>query len=109
MTERFILQFSTGESVAVSGTGIIGRNPHPEPGEYFDTLVPIVDPGKSVSKTHLEFGQTDGVFWVSDRFSGNGSAIRLPDVARVQCVGGKRYPVARGGRVDIGDQFFVVS
>lgn len=108
-TERFILQFSTGESVAVTGTGIVGRNPHPEPGEYFDVLVPIVDPGKSVSKTHLEFGQDDGAFWVSDRFSGNGSGIRLPDEPRVQCAAGRRYVVPRGGRVDIGDQFFVVS
>lgn len=107
--ERFILQFSTGESVAVTGTGIIGRNPHPEPGEYFDTLVPIVDPGKSVSKTHLEFGQDDGAFWVSDRYSGNGSGIRLTDQPRVQCSAGRRYVVPRGGRVDIGDQFFVVS
>ena len=107
--ERFILQFSTGESVAVTGNGIIGRNPHPEPGEYFDTLVPIVDPGKSVSKTHLEFGQDDGAFWVADRYSGNGSGIRLTDQPRVPCTAGRRYVVPRGGRVDIGDQFFVVS
>jgi len=107
--ERYILQFSTGESVAVTGTGIVGRNPHPEPGEYFDALVPIVDPGKSVSKTHLEFGQDDGAFWVSDRFSGNGSGIRLPDQPRVTCAAGRRYVVPRGGRVDIGDQFFIVS
>ena len=27
----------------------------------------------SVSKTHLEFGEHDGVLWVADRFSGNGT------------------------------------
>ena len=106
---RFILQFSTGESVTVTGTGIIGRNPAPEPGEYFDHRIPIVDASKSVSKTHLEFGQDGGTFWVNDRHSGNGTGIRQPDAPRVRCDAGKRYLVPRGARVDIGDQFFIVS
>jgi len=107
--ERFVLQFSTGESVTTFGTGIIGRNPTPEPSEYFDQRVTIFDPGKSVSKTHLEFGQTAGAFWITDRYSGNGTAVRQPDSHRVSCEPGKRYLVARGTRVDIGEQFFIVS
>ncbi len=107
--ERFVLQFSTGESFTVTGTGLVGRNPNPEPGEYFDHAVSIADPGKSVSKTHLEFGQDDGVFWISDRFSGNGTLARDPEGQPKRCEPGRRYRVVRGGRVDIGDQFFVVS
>ncbi|CAN5366465.1 hypothetical protein BH09ACT5_BH09ACT5_07610 [soil metagenome] len=107
--ERFILQFSTGESVSVTGTGLIGRNPVPEPGEYFDTLVAVVDPGRSVSKTHLEFGQDGTSFWVSDRYSGNGTVVREPDSEPRRCDAGKRYRVARGARVEIGEQFFIVS
>jgi len=107
--ERFVLQFSTGESVSVSGTGLIGRNPVAEPGEYFDTLVAVVDPGRSVSKTHLEFGQDDTSFWVSDRYSGNGTVVREPDREPRRCEAGKRYRVARGARVEIGEQFFIVS
>ena len=107
--DRFVLQFSTGESVTVSGTGLLGRNPTPEPREYFDHLVTIVDPGKSVSKTHLEFGQEGGAFWVSDRYSGNGSIIREPESDAKRCDPGKRYRVVRGTRVDIGEQFFVIS
>lgn len=108
-TERFVLQFSTGESVTVHGTGIIGRYPVAEPGEAVDQLVPIVDHGKSVSKSHLSFGQENGAFWVSDRFSGNGTSVREPDAAPRRCEPGKRYHVSRGTRVDIGEQFFVVS
>jgi predicted component of type VI protein secretion system len=104
-----VLQFSTGESFTVAGTGIVGRNPRPEPGEYFDHTVTIADPGKSVSKTHLEFGQDEGLFWISDRFSGNGTVTRDPRGEPRRCEPGRRYRVARGGRVDIGDQFFVVS
>ncbi|RQP12318.1 MAG: FHA domain-containing protein [Microbacteriaceae bacterium] len=107
--ERYVLQFSTGESVVVSGTGLIGRNPAPEPGEYVDELVPIFDVGKSVSKSHVEFGQEGGRFWVADRYSTNGTVIRQPDAPPVRCEPGKRYMIARGSRVEIGEQFFVVS
>jgi hypothetical protein len=107
--QRFVLQFSTGESVTVYGSGLLGRNPTPQPSEYFDQLVSISDPGKSVSKTHLEFGQDGGAFWVSDRFSGNGSVVREPESTPRRLVAGKRYRIVRGTRVDIGEQFFVVS
>lgn len=107
--ERFVLQFSTGESITVFGSGLLGRNPVPQPGEYYDQLVPISDPGKSVSKTHLEFGQDGGSFWVSDRFSGNGSIIREPESKPRRLTSGKRYRIVRGTRVDIAEQFFIVS
>jgi hypothetical protein len=107
--ERFVLQFSTGENVTVGGAGLIGRNPASEPGEVVDQFVAVFDPTKSVSKTHLEFGQESGRFWVSDRFSTNGSIVRQPDADPKRADPGKRYFVARGTRVDIGEQFFVVS
>jgi predicted nucleic acid-binding Zn ribbon protein len=107
--EKFVLQFSTGESVTVSGAGLVGRNPASQPGEFVDQLVSIFDAGKSVSKTHLEFGQEGGRFWVSDRYSTNGSTVRQPDTEPKRCEPGRRYFVARGSRVDIGEQFFVVS
>jgi hypothetical protein len=107
--DRFVLQFSTGESVTVSGSGLIGRNPAAQPGEYVDQLVSIFDAGKSVSKTHLEFGQEGGRFWVSDRYSTNGSVVRQPEAEPRRCEPGRRYFVVRGTRIDVGEQFFVVS
>jgi len=107
--DRFVLQFSTGESVTVSGAGLIGRNPAAQPGEYVDQLVSIFDIGKSVSKTHLEFGQDAGRFWVSDRYSTNGSIVRQPEAEPRRCEPGRRYFVVRGTRIDVGEQFFVVS
>ena len=106
---RFVLQFSTGESVTVAGTGLIGRNPTAEPGEYFDNLVRILDLTRSVSKTHLQFGHEQGEFWLSDRYSGNGTILRPPERAASRAEPGKRYLVVRGSRVDMGEQFFVVS
>jgi hypothetical protein len=106
---RFVLQFSTGESYTVLGSGLAGRNPRPEPGEYFDHLIAITEPGRSVSKTHLEFGQEAGHFWVSDRHSGNGTVIREPGSEPRLCAPGRRYSLTRGTRIDIGEQFIVVS
>ncbi|MGV8851004.1 MAG: FHA domain-containing protein [Rhodoglobus sp.] len=106
---RFVLQFSTGDSVIVTGTGLVGRNPIPEPSEKFDIVVPITDPSKSVSKTHLEFGQMAGAFWITDRYSGNGTVVREPGSEPKRCEPGKRYRVMRGTRVEIGEQFFIVS
>ena len=107
--ERFILQFSTGEGATVTGSGLIGRNPQAEPGEFFDHRIVIVDHGKSVSKTHIEFGQTAGALWIADRYSGNGTIIKRPHAEAQRAEPGKRYLVSRGSRIDIGDQFFIVS
>lgn len=107
--DRFVLQFSTGESFTVYGSGLIGRNPRSEPGEYFDQLVRVLDQSRSVSKVHLEFGQDAGRFWIMDRFSGNGTIVREPESDAVRCQPEKRFRIARGTRVDIGEQFFIVS
>ena len=104
-----MLQFSTGETISAQGTGLIGRRPLPQPTEHVDILVQINDLGRSVSKSHLEFGQHDGEFWVSDRFSGNGTILRRPDAVSERCEPGRRYLVPRGSRVDIADQFFILS
>ncbi|RKR73817.1 FHA domain-containing protein [Frondihabitans australicus] len=107
--EPYTLQFSTGESFTVQGTGLVGRAPTPQPGDMIDLLVRIIDPGKSVSKTHLEFGQDDGQLWISDRWSGNGTVLRPPAAPAKRCEPGKRVRVPRGSRIDIGEQFFTVS
>lgn len=105
----FVLHFSTGERTAVHGTGLLGRLPRPQPGERFDDLLTVHDPGKSVSKTHLELGRDGDDLWVSDRHSGNGTVVRHIDGSIRRCEPGRRYRVERGARVDIGEQFFLVQ
>ena len=105
----FVLAFSTGETRTVFGTGLIGRKPLPQPGERFDHLVQIADRSLSVSKTHLEFGEHDGVLWIADRFSGNGTIVRRPDDGAVRCEPGRRYLVPRGSRVELAEQSFIVA
>jgi hypothetical protein len=104
----FSLVFSTGESIRVSGEGLVGRNPSPAPGERFDYLVQIVDPERSVSKTHLAFGVEEGELWIADRGSSNGTRVGLDLVDPVELTAGERVRVPRGTRVGIGDQWFDV-
>jgi hypothetical protein len=102
-------RFTTGEVVTVSGNGLVGRRPMPQPGERFAHLVQVVDRGLSVSKTHLEFGEHDGELWVADRFSSNGTVVRRPGEGGVRCEPGRRVLVPRGSRVEIGEQAFTVA
>lgn len=108
-TRSYTLSFSTGDVVEVSGSGLIGRRPITQPGEHVDQVVVVSDPGRSVSKTHLEFGLEGDELWICDRYSGNGTVAHpLGGVAR-QCEAGRRYRVTRGTRVEIGDHWFDVS
>jgi hypothetical protein len=106
---RFVLTFSTGETRTVFGSGLIGRRPLPQPGEVFDHLVQIADRSLSVSKTHVEFGEHDGTLWIADRFSGNGTIVRRLDDGALRCEPGRRYLVPRGSRVELAEQFFIIS
>lgn len=108
-SDRFRLRFSTGETRIVFGSGLIGRKPLPQAGERFDHLVQIADRTLSVSKTHLEFGSHDGVLWIADRFSGNGTVVRRPDDGALRCEPGRRYLVPRGSTVEIAQQSFAVD
>jgi hypothetical protein len=105
----FLLHFSTGERLGVHGSALLGRLPRPEADERFDDLLTIRDPGKSVSKTHLELGRDGDDLWVSDRYSGNGTVIRHIDGSIRRCEPGRRYRVERGARVDVGEQFFLLQ
>ena len=100
----FSLVFSTGESVRVSGSGLVGRNPTPAADEHVDYLVQIVDPQRSVSKTHLEFGVDGEQLWVRDRGSSNGTRLDSGTGAPVELAAGEWTAVERGTRIGIGDE-----
>lgn len=104
----FSLVFSTGESIRVSGSGLVGRNPAPREGERVDYLVQLIDPARSVSKTHLEFGVDEGSLWIADRGSSNGTRLGLDLLQPIDLEPGVRTVVPRGTRVGIGDAFFDV-
>lgn len=105
----FTITLGSGESVELTRSGLLGRMPEPGEGEEFEHLIVVTDPGRSVSKTHLELGVENGELWVTDRNSGNGSIIREPGVVPRRAQPGTRYSVVRGARIDIGDLYLTIS
>jgi hypothetical protein len=105
----YVLDFDTGESIAVTGLGLVGRAPTPKPDQTVIHLVAIADPTRSVSKTHLEFGLEAGELWVMDRGSTNGSSL-LPRGGEMRWIPpGQRAAVQDGDMVCFGHRFFTVK
>jgi uncharacterized RDD family membrane protein YckC len=92
-----------GHRLEVRGPGLLGRDPQPRAGEEVVHLVPVEDPQRSLSKTHLQFGLDDGGLWVRDRGSTNGTAVRTPDGARQACPPDTPVQVRAGSTLLIGD------
>ena len=105
----FTITLGTGESVELTRSGLLGRMPTPAEGEEFEHLIVVSDPGRSVSKTHLEFGVEEGELWVADRNSGNGTIVREPGVVPRRAQPGTRYTVVRGTRLDFGDLHLTIT
>lgn len=96
-----MLVISSGDSVVVSGSGLVGRSPTPEPSESIRHLIPIVDPLRAVSKTHLAFGFDDDGFWISDRWSSNGTVLLVPGSSEVHLEPGRRYRAVAGSLISL--------
>jgi uncharacterized RDD family membrane protein YckC len=108
-TASYQLLFDTGEIVMVDGSGLVGRNPTPRAGEQVEHLVPIIDPARSVSKTHLAFGVGPDGFWVSDRDSTNGTRAISETGVVTEVLHDVRVGVPSGGAVEFGERRFIVA
>lgn len=95
------LVLDEGQRVSVDGPGTIGRDPiAPESG----TAIALDDSGRTLSRTHLEFGFNDtGMLWILDRDSGNGVDLHHPGAGPVRLTPGQRTVVAQGDVVRFGD------
>lgn len=103
-----LLTFDTGVAMTVRGLALIGRAPTADANDPSALLLPIDDPGLSVSSTHLAIGVDAQGFWVCDRHSTNGSAVTDVDGVKVRCIAGQRHYVASGSTVQMGDRSFSV-
>ncbi len=99
-----VLVFDTGETVPLVTSVLVGRDPARSAGDGADVvLVPIEDPQRSVSKTHLAVGRTPGGVWVADRHSTNGVEIVDGGASR-RLVPGERVEARRGAVIRFGDR-----
>ena len=112
MAVTFVLDFDDGRHVETTGNGVIGRNPAVHtPGAELDDpahveLIELPADASSVSRAHLAFGQYEGVFWVTDLGSANGSTITYPGEGTFACEPHVRHEVDPGSVVRFGRASF---
>ncbi len=95
------LVIDRGTPVAVTGAGVIGRAPDAAPDRQ---VLTIPDPGRSLSRNHLGFERDSrGRLFVFDLGSANGTEIVTANGTRTECVPQRRYLVADGDTVLIGN------
>ena len=101
---RFEIKLSTGEHYAVDGTALLGRKPEPAPGVE---ALPIDDTTKSVSRAHVRLQAGNGVLFVTDLGSANGTSLSRGGVL-TPCLPNREVPLQAGDEVWIGDVSFRV-
>lgn len=109
VVSEYTLVFDDGTRLGASAFGLLGRRPEVAPGEPEATLVPLVDEGMRISKTHAAFGIDDAGFWVADRSSRNGTVIDFPDGSTRTLSPGTRTVAPAGSRVTLGGRSFTVA
>ncbi|UVJ40789.1 RDD family protein [Arthrobacter sp. CJ23] len=100
------IRIDDGQDIQLAATALIGRNPAAQPGETAEQLLAVADPGRSISKTHLQLRVADGGVWVTDRNSTNGSAVTTPDGIQTRLHPGHALFVRPGSTVHFGDRTF---
>jgi len=100
----FVLLSTTGQRFEVTGRSLLGRNPRPAPEHAYESTLVVVDPGKTISKSHAELLVVADELLVVDLESGNGTVVEAPGEAPVRCEPGMPQPVPRGSRIILGRQ-----
>ena len=103
------IRLDDGRDIELDRTVLIGRNPAGHPGEDSVQLIPVADPGRSISKTHLHLLAGNGGVWVTDRNSTNGSAVTTPDGIRTALAAGEPTHIRPGSTVHFGDRSFYLG
>jgi len=101
-----ILRFDDGTTVRIGAFGLIGRDPAPEAGEEGALAIPLSDPQRLMSKTHLSVGLDAQGLWVCDRGSRNGTQLLSPGGEIVEAASGERVRVPEGWVVQVGGRSF---
>lgn len=97
------LRLPDGSSVALDRSLVLGRNPSLPPGAAGAAQVPVNDPNRSVSKTHALIELRDGLPWVIDLRSTNGTSLTNDVGEALVCDPGVPVPVGDGWLVGLGE------
>lgn len=106
---RFVLKFSHGPQVTVGEmAGIIGVKPVSDQDASDIQRITVDDDTDTVAPEHLEFGVKNGVFWVKDLKTVNGTVVEEPGARALQCIPYDTYSLVRGSTVTLGSLSFTL-
>lgn len=104
------LMVDTGQVVELTTERtVLGRAPEAH-GEWAHAVaVPVQDPGRSVSKTHLGVVSTAQGLWIQDFGSTNGTTILLPDGTEMAVEGPEASLLPEGACIRMGERLILVE
>ena len=106
---RFVLKFSHGPQITVGEMpGIIGVKPVNDQDPSDIQRITVDDDTDTVAPEHLEFGVKNGVFWVKDLKTVNGTVVEEPGARALQCIPYDTYSLVRGSTVTLGSLSFTL-
>lgn len=106
---RFVLKFSHGPQITVGEMpGIMGVKPVGEDDPAEIQRITVDDDTDTVASEHLEFGVKNGVLWVKDLKTVNGTVVEEPGARPLQCIPYDTYSVVRGSTVTLGSLSFTL-
>lgn len=100
--QAWSLRLPNGAEVPLRGTLVLGRNPIPPPG-VVATALPIGDPRRSVSKTHALLELRDGLPWLTDLNSTNGTTVTNEVGEAIVCEPGAALPLGEDWVAGLGE------
>lgn len=105
-----LLRVDTGQVVALTTERtVLGRAPVAH-GEWAQAAaVPVEDPERSVSKTHLGVIATAQGLWLQDFGSTNGTTIVMPDATEVVVEGPEASLLPEGACIRMGERLIAVE
>lgn len=100
---------STGQTIALDRTVIIGRRPRATraSGATLPHLVAVESPQQDISRSHLEVRPEGDTVVIIDLHTTNGSTLLRPGADPVRLHPGEQTLVLSGDRVDLGDGVIV--
>lgn len=106
---RFVLKFAHGLQITVGEMpGIMGVKPASDQDSPDVQRITIEDETDTVAPEHLEFGVKNGVFWVKDLKTVNGTVVEEPGARALQCIPYDTYSLVRGSTVTLGSLSFTL-
>ncbi|PXA67934.1 hypothetical protein CTB96_14820 [Cryobacterium arcticum] len=98
----WLLELADGQSVAVTGSIVLGRDPAPVT-RRAATMVSVQDPARSVSKSHALIELIDGALWITDLHSTNGVSLVDAHGERTPLDPGIRAPLTGRQSLTLGE------